>query len=294
MYVDDFLSYLNYEKNYSDHTIISYKKDLEQFFHFLKFNYEHVDESTMISQQIRDWIASLTEEGHKPTTVNRKLATIRSYFKYLRVNEIIDKNPVSKLYNLKKSKRIPTFVSQTKLNNVIDSFEENNEDIIKCRDYLLFELLYVTGMRRAELINLQESQIDFSNRTIKVKGKGGKERLIPLVDEIIKKVQSYIELKIRKGLSDSGFLFLTEKGKKIYPQLVYRIVKRILNQIKYLQKGSPHVLRHSFATHLLNNGADIYSIKELLGHSSLAATQVYVHSNIESLKISYKLAHPRA
>lgn len=293
MYIDDFIRYLEVEKKYSHHTIVNYRVDLEQFFEYLYSIEDSIELQAIKLKMVRGWIAQLSESGQSPSTVNRKLATLRSYFKYLRINKVIDHNPLPKIYNLKKPKRIPGFVGEIKLNNLIDSFDPK-KDYEETRDFLMFEMLYVTGMRRQELVDMKESQIDFSNRQLKVKGKGGKERLVPLVDEVIRKIQNYIILKQKLGIGDGEHLFLTLKNKKVYPQLVYRVVKKILAQVKYLQKSSPHVLRHSFATHLLNNGADIYSIKELLGHSSLAATQVYVHSNIESLKKSYRLSHPRA
>lgn len=295
MYVADFLSYLKTEKRYSPNTVLAYQKDIQQFLDFCSpwdITESNIGEVTIT--QVRDWLARMKEAGLKATSVNRKLSSVKSLYKYLRRNQLVEHNPTALIFNLKQSKSIPTFVNQTELNELMDGFETQSEDFDTVRNFLIVELLYVTGMRRAELIEIQLADIDFSNKEINIKGKGGKRRTVFLTPEVLQNIQAYLKLKAHCGYHFENYLFVTKKSKKIYPNLVYQVVKKILSHIEYLQKSSPHVLRHSFATHLLNNGSDVNSIKELLGHSSLASTQVYVHNSIENLKKSYLEAHPRA
>ncbi len=292
MYKEDFINYIQFEKRYSNNTIISYKSDLSQFTAFLlkEFNTRNIHEAN--NDMIRSWIISLIEEGISTRSVNRKIATLNNYFKYLIKAQNINTNPINKIVLPKASKRLPVFVEQKNMKNL---FEEINfsEDFIGIRDRLTLELFYATGMRLSELINIKEQDIDFRNNTIKVLGKGSKERIIPIYNNIKELILKYINKKVESSFT-SEYLVLTNKGEKLYTKFVYRLVYNYLSMITTISKKSPHVLRHTFATHMLNNGAEINAVKEILGHSSLAATQVYTHNTIENLINIYNQSHPKA
>ncbi len=292
--IQDFTTYLSAIKRYSDHTIISYKNDLDKLSLYVLKEYDISEVSQINHLILRSWIASLKMNGLSNNSLNRKISTLKSFFKYLRLNTIVDRNPMIKIQTMKKSKRLPSYVSNSKMNALL---EPNllNEDFEEIRNNLIIYLLYVTGMRRAELINIKNEDINYSRIEIKVLGKGNKERICPLSKEGIDLIEKYrsslleIELQI-----DHKYLLVTKKGKKCYPKLIYNVVSKKLKSINASDKTSPHVLRHTFATHLSENGAELNAIKELLGHASLAATQIYTHNNIERLKDEYKKAHPKA
>jgi integrase/recombinase XerC len=295
MFISDFLNYIEFERRYSAHTLNSYAKDLEQFSNYIKHTY-HIDKAKEIDFVfIRSWIAILMEEGNSPRTVNRKISTLKSYFRYLLKIGKIDHNPVLKITGPKVRKKLPVFIEEKSMDLLITEFEapKSFED---ARDRLVVELFYATGIRRAELIGLKLGDINLDSQLIKVLGKRNKERLIPIHNSLFSLIDSYLSLKEKAMVSQTPepYFFLTIKGKKMYPKLVYRIVNNYLSRVSTQKKKSPHVLRHTFATHMLNHGADLNTVKELLGHSNLAATQIYTHNTIEKLKNIYKLAHPKA
>lgn len=291
--IEKYIRYLRYERNYSSHTEISYSKDLHQFAAFLHDKYQDVDLTTVDSDIVRLWIVSLMEAGVSPRSVNRKLSALKSFYRYLlRVGET-SVNPMKKVVGPKMKKAIPTFVKTADIEHILDSgdCEDTFESI---RDYTILELFYVTGIRRAELIGIKDADVDLGSKTIKVIGKRNKQRLIPLGDRMLDQIEEYIVVRDSEIDNLSGYLFVKQDGEPLYPMLVHRIVSQMLKWISTLSKTSPHVLRHTFATDMLNNGADINAVKELLGHSSLASTEVYTHTSFEELKKIYNKAHPRA
>jgi integrase/recombinase XerC len=286
-----FLKYLEFEKRYSKLTVESYQIDLLQFVDFCKSKANIIDLTTIEPITVRDWIVFLLDSGISNRSVNRKLSALKSYFRYLQKHEIVLYNPLVKIDSLKIKKRLPVFVTETKMEQV---FGENKEgEFSDLRNLLIIEILYSTGIRLSELIHLKQADIDFSGSLIKVLGKRNKERLIPVSEILLDNIKIYIQAKLSTN-SGNEFLFYTDKGEKLYPKFVYRIVNNALSMVTTMDKRSPHVLRHTFATHLLNNGAGINAIKELLGHANLAATQIYTHNTFEKLKKIYKQAHPRA
>ena len=288
MYLDIFLNFIETEKRLSSHTIKSYSSDLKQFSKFLSKECNiNSDINQVTFQTIRSWIVFLLENNLNARSVNRKISVLKSYYKFLLQENYISSNPMMKIISPKTSKRLPSFVDKEDIQNLLDKVKfENN--YIGHRDRLIIEFFYVTGVRLSELINIKISHIDFNNNYIKVLGKRNKERLIPLSNVMITKLGNFIN-----NYSLTQYLF-TNKGKKMYSKLVYRLVKKHLNLVSSIDNKGPHVLRHTFATHMLNNGADINAIKELLGHSNLNATQIYTHNSIEKLKSVYNQAHPRA
>lgn len=292
-FLSAFIDYLRYEKRMSPHTLSAYTNDLRQFFSYLKNTYSVSDSGIKeISHfMIRSWLMSLIEKKITARSVNRKISTLKSFYKFLLREKAISASPMSKILSPKTPKRLPVFIEENKMNLLLEKefFKDNFEGK---RNRLLVELLYSTGIRRAELIHLKESDIDFQNNTLKVLGKRNKERMIPFTSHLKKIIQEYLEEKHK--ISGNDFLFVSKKGKQMNPVSVHQVVTKTLGKITTLSKKSPHVLRHTFATHLLNNGADINAIKELLGHANLAATQVYTHNTIEKLKSVYLKAHPKA
>jgi integrase/recombinase XerC len=289
--IDSFFDYLTYEKKYSSHTITSYKNDISQFIVFIKPNAEVFSVTDINYQQIRAWVASLIKEKIAARSVNRKLSSLKSFFKYLQRQQIIDVNPMAKISGPKTPKRLPVFVDEHQMEDLFAEvkFEEGFNGL---RDCLILDLFYQTGIRRSELTHLKELDVDLFNSTIKVLGKRNKERIIPISLALKRNLESYLQVKKELNLSNT-MLLVSEKGHTLSEQSVYNTVKKYLSQVTTIQKKSPHVLRHTFATHLLNNGADINAVKDLLGHANLSATQVYTHNTIEKLKKSYKQAHPR-
>ena len=288
MYIDVFLNFIKTEKRLSSHTVKSYSSDLKQFSKYLSKECNiNSDINQVTFQTIRSWIVFLLENNINPRSVNRKISVLKSYYKFLLQEGILSYNPMIKIISPKTSKRLPSFVDKDDIQNLLDKVKfENN--YIGHRDRLIIEFFYVTGIRLSELINIKISDIDFNNNYIKVLGKRNKERLIPLSNNMTNKLKNYVNENVI-----SEYLF-NNKGKKMYSKLVYRLVKKHLNLVSSIDNKGPHVLRHTFATHMLNNGADINAIKELLGHSNLNATQVYTHNSIEKLKSVYNQAHPRA
>lgn len=292
--VESFLKYLQYEKRVSQHTLTAYQNDLDQFLTFLKEVFpDHLPETSDYGI-IRSWIIQLVDSGIKPTSVNRKIASLKTFYKFLMRQEVIKKNPMTKIRVLKTQKRLPSFVKEADMINLLDHvvFDDTLEG---WRDKLILELFYATGIRLSELITLQESQLDIRSHTIKVLGKRNKERVIPFHKSIVPILKEYQQIRNKEvDMKKHGFVFVTDNGDPCYPMMVYRIVKKYLNDNTTSEKRSPHVLRHTYATHLLNKGAEINAVKDLLGHSSLAATQVYTHNSMEKIKKAYDQAHPKA
>lgn len=289
-----FIEYLQFEKRYSQYTIISYQTDLEQFFTFLKSQYDSPPLAAISAGFIRSWLAEMRNEDITPKSLNRKISSLKSFFKYwMKVGEV-KQSPMTTIVTPKVGKRLPSFVAENDM-DTLRQYVEFPDTWKGLTDKLLLDLFYATGMRLSELINLKESQVDHANCQVKVLGKGNKERIIPVSKDIIEQLKDYIDNKKKiHGDTEHPNLFINEKGKPLYAKYVYNVVKANLSQVTTLKKKSPHVLRHTFATHLTNNGADLNAVKELLGHSSLAATQVYTHNTIEKLKNVYKKAHPKA
>jgi integrase/recombinase XerC len=289
--IDSFLDYVSLEKKYSLNTSLAYKNDLISFRDFLITEYSQEELVAANYGQIRNWIVSLVDSDISNRTINRKVSSLKSFYKFLQKSEQIKVNPLSKHKALKVAKKVQVPFTSKEINSVIDIVSEKN-DFISVRNKLIVELFYSTGIRRIELINIKERNISFSENTIKVLGKRNKERFVPLLQSVVSTLKNYLELKreFSLGLEE---LFITVKGNKIYETLVYRIINSYFSKVSLKVKKSPHILRHSFATHLLNEGADLNSVKELLGHSSLASTQVYTHNSLEVIKKVYNQAHPR-
>ncbi len=292
MPIKSFLDYLLIERKYSIHTITAYKKDLNDFFAFYKTNYGDVIILEINYAQIRSWIVELVNSGINNRTINRKISSLKSFFKFLQKTKQITINPLAKHQALKTSKQVQVPFSEKEIKDVL-STKDKIEGFESVRNKLIVELFYSTGIRRSELIHIKISDIDFNNETVKVVGKRNKERYIPLIKTVQVSLINY--LKFRNEIkTEQPYLFITKKGKIIYDTLVYRIINNYFSTVSSKVKKSPHVIRHSFATHLLNEGADLNAVKELLGHSSLASTQVYTHSSLGKLKKVYNQAHPRS
>ncbi|MEL4308145.1 tyrosine-type recombinase/integrase [Joostella sp. CR20] len=288
-----FLDYLQLEKNYSKHTITAYKNDLERFFEYCVEEFQQENIAEVNYSQIRSWIVSLVDSGLDNRSVNRKVASLKAYYKFLLKVQQIEVNPLAKHKALKTSKKVETPFSEKEMFAVLNELEFT-DDFEGVRDKLIIELFYATGMRRIELVELKLQSVDFSNKTIKVLGKRNKERIVPLMTSVEKYLKEYLALReayVNEASKDC--LFLLKNGHKIYENLVYRIINKYFSRASTKLKKSPHILRHTFATHLLNKGADLNAVKELLGHSSLASTQVYTHNSIAELKRQYNEAHPR-
>ena len=288
-----FLDYLNLEKNYSKHTLIAYHKDLLGFREFALSEFDFSEVNNVSYAIIRSWIVKLVGDGVSNRTINRKISSLRTYYKFLLKIGDIEVSPLVKHKVLKTAKKLQVPFSEKEIEDVLEILK-GEDSFIGLRNKLIVELFYSTGMRRGELVNLKLNDISDSQKTIKVLGKRNKERLIPLLPSALITIASY--LGYRKDLSsvkDVDFLLLTEKGTKIYETLVYRVINNYFSKASEKVKKSPHILRHSFASHLLNEGADIKSVKELLGHSSLASTQIYANNSISKLKQVYKNTHPR-
>jgi integrase/recombinase XerC len=289
-----FIDYLLLEKNYSKLTIKAYQNDLNEFSEFIKVEFDSDSIEAVNYSQIRNWIVSLVEKDITNRSINRKISALNSFYKFLLKTESIQANPLAKHKALKTSKKIQVPFSETEIVSVLDElhFEDSFEGI---RNKLIIELFYSTGIRRIELVELKLKDVDYSNKTLKVLGKRNKERFVPLLDSVIQTLDMYlISRKELENIIDKDYVFLTKKGVKIYETLVYRIINEYFSLASSKVKKSPHILRHSFATHLLNQGADLNAVKELLGHSSLAATQIYTHNSIAELKKVYLNSHPRS
>ena len=289
---DAFIKYLKFEKRLSDHTILSYDNDLKQFESFFKTYSTNKEIKTTDKRAIRSWIVELSLKNLSPKSINRKIATLKSFFKFLIKREVIEINPSTNITSLKTDQKIPNFLKEKDVNFLFDNLilEKNFNGE---RDMMILELLYGTGIRISELINLKTRNINLPKKEMKIMGKRKKERIIPLHQQIIIQIKKYLDKK-NEIKSTHEFLLCTNKGKKLYPMLIYRIVKKHLSSLINSKKYNPHLLRHTFATHILNKGGDLNSIKDLLGHESLAATQIYTHNSIEKLKETFKASHPRA
>ncbi len=287
--IKDFEKYILLEKRYSENTAKAYIKDIEQFYNFAQTSTGKIITDYKI---IRSWIISLLEEQKiSKKSVNRKISSLKSFYKFLLRQNKIDKNPLEKISSPKIPKKIPEFVPESDFDHFDDFFAPDFSGI---RDKMIIEILYLTGIRRSELVNLKNSDIDMSNRQIKVLGKRQKQRIIPISDYLTAQILNYQKEKLKTFKTTNTAFILTNKGKTAYDKYIYRTVEKYLNLMTTISKKSPHVLRHTFATHLLNNGADLNAIKELLGHANLSATQIYTHNTFEKLNTIYKQAHPRA
>ena len=284
MYFDQFLNYLKNERNFSKKTIESYINDVNQFFLF-----NNAKPNIINSNDIRRWIISLKESGLESVSINRKISSLRSYFKLCKRESWIGQDPSQKIKLLAVKKRLPNFFSESAMENLFSEVKFPN-DFTGARDRLILEVFYSTGIRVSELVDLKKSQFNLNSKTLIVFGKGRKERIIPLLNNVIESFKIY--MKYRSTMK-SNYLFLTVNSKKTYSKLIYRVVNEYLSKVTTISKKSPHILRHTFATHLLNRGADINTIKELLGHKSLLSTQVYTHNSLEKIKRIYQKSHPR-
>lgn len=292
--IQEFLNYLTFQKRYSPHTIISYQTDLSAFFDFIIVEYNYISLEEISPSIVRSWLASVKESRASSKTINRKISTLKSFFKYQLKNNKIKSSPMAAISSVKVNKRLPSFVEQKDMEFLLSDVEFPDTWEGKT-NRLLLQVFYNTGVRLSELINLKESQVDKSNGVIRVIGKGNKERILPVSNQLLSEIGKYIFNKKEIFTSyEPDVLFLNEKGKALYPKYVYRVVKKYLGSVSTNERKSPHILRHSFATHLTNNGADINAVKELLGHSSLASTQIYTHNSIEKLREVYKQSHPKS
>ena len=292
--IQEFLNYITFQKRYSENTILSYQNDLKSFFEFMFLEYSITHINEISTSMIRTWLASLKENKISSKSINRKISSLKSFFRYQLRTRNIEVSPVVSISSLKVNRQLPSFIDEKDIDDLLknDFFPSTFKGQT---DYLIFEILYQTGIRRSELITLKEKDIDRSSCIIKVLGKGNKERLIPVNKQLLTAIDDYISVK-RKQFSDSAenFLLVNKNAKKLDPKYIYNIVKENLGKVSTNQRKGPHSLRHTFATHLINNGAPINAIKELLGHSSLAATQIYAHNTIDKLKEVHRQAHPKS
>ncbi|HKL67847.1 MAG TPA: tyrosine-type recombinase/integrase [Bacteroidales bacterium] len=291
---ESFLDYLRFEKHYSQHTVRSYENDIGQFFSFINMHMGSDDIRDIRTADIRSWMVSMIDKGYSTITVHRKISSLRTFFKYAMRRRELDSSPVENIVLPRKGKGLPVFVEEASLDTLLDTYDFGS-DYSGIRDRTIIDLLYTTGIRRAELIGIRTDDVDLSSRTLKVRGKRSKERIVPLIASFCEGLAGYMKKRSEEfpGTEEPG-LFLTDRGKNLYDKFVYNTVSRYLEMVTTVEKKSPHVLRHSFATHMLNHGADLNSIKEMLGHANLSATQVYTHNTFEKLKKVYKQAHPRA
>lgn len=293
MHFNSFIEYLELEKNYSPNTIIAYSKDIESFLIFASNQFGYSDINNIHYSIIRNWIVKLVDDGVSNNTINRKISSLRTYYKFLIKIGDIKVSPLIKHKALKTAKKIQIPFSEKEIEDVLNLLKDQ-DSFIGSRNKLIVELFYSTGMRRGELVNLKLIDISFSQKTVKILGKRNKERIVPLLPSVLETTNTYLtHRKELKKIKDTDYLLLTEKGTKVYETLLYRLINNYFSQASEKVKKSPHILRHSFATHLLSEGADIKSVKELLGHSSLASTQIYANNSISKLKQVYKDSHPR-
>lgn len=299
--VDGFLNYLTHERAYSPHTVKSYESDLREFEAYL-VNTENILKLTDADADlIRRWAVAMMERGHMATTVNRKLSSLRTYYKYLLRQGVIKVSPMQNVRGPKKKKPLPQFVRESDMDRLLDD-TLTDESWSGVRERVIIQLFYETGIRLAELVGLNEEDVDFNRKTIKVTGKRDKQRVVPIGDGLLESLRKYVGMKRERVVDNGGFsvadcptpLFITDKGLRVYRGWVYELVRRNLSQVVTLKKRSPHVLRHSFATAMLNNSADLEAVKELMGHESVSTTQIYTHTTFEELKKVYSQAHPRA
>ncbi len=293
MLLNNYIEYLKFEKRYSPHTSTAYLKDLNQFVIFFESYTDKKSWFNVTNKDIRSWIASIIENGQTPKTANRKLSCLKSFYQYLNKKDIFLQNPAKLVTAPKNKKSLPKFIEEKQINFLIDNINFGN-DFEGIRNHLIINIFYHTGIRLSELIELKLEDTDIIQSKIKVIGKRNKERVIPLNKELTNLIKKYLgHRKLQTGNDNNSYLLITVKNKKLYPKLVYNIVNQSIGLVSTIKQKSPHVLRHTFATHMLNNGADLNAIKELLGHANLAATQIYTHNSFEKLKKTYQQAHPR-
>lgn len=288
----DFIQYLRFEKRYSQHTLIAYEQDIKQFSEYVSAEFGPLGFTNITHFHIRTWLAGLKDNKQTARTINRKLSSLNSYYKFLQKQQLADKNPVRQLHSQKLPERLPTYLKEDQTENLLEE-TQFDEGFKGFTDRMICDLLYQTGMRRNELLQLKEKDIEWSLNQLRILGKGNKERLVPVSPMLLENIKEYIAAKQTLEKYNDAYLLNLESGEPLYAGYIYRVVRKYLSGTTTVKKKSPHVLRHTFATHLLNNGANIQAIKDLLGHSSLAATQVYTHNNIEKLKEIHKLNHPR-
>ena len=297
MLTDSFLDYLRYERNYSEKTVLAYGEDISQLREFAReFAQEEIGDfnpAEVTPELIREWIVSLMDKGYASTSVNRKLSSLRSFYKFLLKKKVVLVDPLRKITGPKNKKPLPSFLKENEMNRLLDD-TDFGEGFEGCRDHLIIEMFYATGIRLSELIGLDDKDVDFSASLLKVTGKRNKQRLIPFGDELKEGMLEYVNVRNEQVLESGGAFFVRKNGERLYKNLVYNLVIRNLSKVVTLKKRSPHVLRHTFATTMLNNEAELGAVKELLGHSSLATTEIYTHTTFEELKKVYKQAHPRA
>lgn len=293
MLTDSFLDYLRYERNYSEKTVLAYGEDVSQLREFAQERMEKFDPAEVKPELVREWIVSLMDQGYTSTSVNRKLSSLRSFYKYLLRQGEVSVDPLRKITGPKNKKPLPSFLKESEMNKLLDD-TDFGEGFKGCRDRLIIEMFYATGMRLSELIGLDDKDVDFSASLLKVTGKRNKQRLIPFGDELKETMFEYVDIRNEMISGRSDAFFVRENGERLYKNLVYNLVKRNLSKVVTLKKKSPHVLRHTFATTMLNNEAELGAVKELLGHESITTTEIYTHATFEELKKVYKQAHPRA
>lgn len=294
MYKDLFLKYLQFEKRFSVNTVKSYSNDLTQFIIYIEKQFSLTEPEKANEKNIRSWIVYLMENGFSSLTVNRKISTLKTFYKFLQLQGYALSNPMDRVVSPKTTKKIPLFVEEKQITALLDD-NSFGTDFSGLRNRTIIETFYNTGIRLSELIGIKNSDVDLYNNTIKVLGKRQKERIVPIHSSFAQTLKNYMQSKNSEfGKIEHDYFFITDKGEKLYEKFVYRIVNKYLTVVTTIEKKSPHILRHTFATHMLNHGADLNAIKELLGHASLSATQVYTHNTFEKLKTIYKQAHPRA
>ena len=293
MLIKSFLDYLRYERNYSEKTVLAYSEDIKQLQEFAQEEYGRFNPLEVEAELIREWIVSLMDRGYTSTSVNRKLSSLRSFYKYLLRQGEVTKDPLCKITGPKNKKPLPVFLKESEMNKLLDE-TDFGEGFKGYRDRLIIEVFYATGIRLSELIGLDDKDVDFSASLLKVTGKRNKQRLIPFGDELRELMLGYINIRNEMIPERSEAFFVRENGERLYKNLVYNLVKRNLSKVVTLKKRSPHVLSHTFATTMLNNDAELGAVKELLGHESIATTEIYTHATFEELKKVYKQAHPRA
>lgn len=291
-YQESFLKYLKYEKRYSNLTLIAYGKDLGQFEDFIVKTIGDFNVNSINDKLVREWVVEMMEKGLSPRTVAKKVAALKSFYKYLLRQEVITENKLVNIVLPKIRKKLPFFVEEKNLHHLLDDVEFGH-DFEGARDKLVLSMFYGTGVRLSELLNLKDQDVDTVECLVKVLGKRNKERIVPYPREVNALIGQYLKRREESITIKENYFFLTAKGKKVYEKLFYRIVNKNLSKVTTIEKRSPHVLRHSFATHMLNNGADLNAVKELLGHANLSATQVYTHTSLDKVKKVYKQAHPR-
>ena len=291
---ESFLQYLKTEKRYSPHTVRSYLNDLDQFFSFQSARQNPTEPGQISSYDIRSWIVSMLDSGYSPVSIHRKISCLRVFYRYLRKEGIVKNDPLDKVVLPKVKKRLPAFVDEKSLDFLLDDFDFG-DDFSGIRNRTVIEMLYQTGMRRSELTGLKDSDVDLQGASVRVTGKRNKQRIIPLLPSFTITLGNYLKAKMdHLGDAAGEWFFVSDRGNKLYDKYVYNVVRKYLSMVTTIEKKSPHILRHTFATHMLNRGADLNSIKEFLGHANLSATQIYTHNTFEKLRKIYKPAHPRA